>query len=84
MSQELVKSAERIKQEIDFQKENLKFLNSFYLPLITSLVILVVGDGSIPWLHKVGWFLIGSLGIGYLTLLKLDVIEIIDELINDL
>lgn len=82
MSQETVRSAEQIKQEIDFHKENLKFLNSFYLPLASGLILLPLSNGFNP--YKAGLFLAGSFAIGFLTLLKKDARNSIDKLIKEL
>ena len=84
MSQELAKNMERLKQEIDFYKEILKFINSFYLPLITGLIVLLVSNNPMPAPIKTGWFLIGSFAMGFLTLLKHDILNTIHSLITKL
>ena len=82
MSQETVRSAEQIKQEIDFQKEDLKFINSFYLPLISGVVVALFGNS--PILAKAASFCVGSIAIGFLTLFKRDKLNSIRNLINEL
>ncbi len=82
MLSESEKSVERIKQEIDFYKENLKFLNSFYLPLASGLVALFIGNNSVP--YKAGWILVGIFAIAFITLLKKEVLITISELIKKL
>ena len=82
MLSESEKSVERIKQEIDFYKENLKFLNSFYLPLASGLAILFIGKDPVP--YKAGWILVGIFIIGFLTLLKRKVLVTIAKLIKKL
>jgi hypothetical protein len=82
MSQEAVRNAEQIKQEIDFQKEDLKFLNSFYLPLVSGIVVTLFGNG--PILAKVGSICVGSIAMGFLTLFKRDKLNSIRNLINEL
>lgn len=82
MLSESEKSVERIKQEIDFYKENLKFLNSFYLPLATGIVIMFVGNNTV--LVKTWWILVGLFAMGFLTLLKQVVLSTISELIKKL
>jgi len=39
---------ERIKQQIDVKKENLKFLNSFYIPLLSGVLAMSVSSTPIP------------------------------------
>lgn len=48
MSCENENSAERIKQKIELKKETLKLLNSFYLPLVSGIVLLVVRESNRP------------------------------------
>jgi hypothetical protein len=82
MLSESEKSVERIKLEIDFYKENLKFLNSFYLPLASGITVLFIGKDPVP--YKVGWILAGIFLIVLLTLLKKRVLIIISKLIKEL
>lgn len=76
------KSVEQIKQEIDFYKENLKFLNSFYLPIGTGLVVIFFSNNPIP--YRTGWVLTGLFSLGFLTLLKRDLLKDISKLIKEL
>ena len=82
MPQETGKNAEQIKQKIDFYKENLKFLNSFYLPLITGIITLTFSNNLI--LLKAIWILVSLIAWEYLTLLKLEVLTKINSLIKKL
>ena len=82
MAQEVKKSVERIKQEIEFYKENLKFLNSFYLPLLSALAVLSVShDGNT---YKDGSLFMVLYALGFLTLIKMDTLFTIKSLIKQL
>jgi hypothetical protein len=82
MAQEVKKSAEQIKQEIEFQKEDLKFLNSFYLPIGAGLVAEAASIGPAP--YKETWILAGLFALGFLNLLKEDAVKNINQLIKQI
>jgi hypothetical protein len=84
MAPEGRKSVEQIKQEIEFYKEILKFINSFYLPLITGFIVLIVSDNSMKASTKTGWFFVGSFAMGFLTMLKRNLLKTIHSLIKEL
>ena len=76
------KSVEQIKQEIEFYKENLKFLNSFYLPIGTGIVIQFTSNS--PMLYKAAWLLHGSLAMVLLTFFRKKMLHKINTLIKGL
>jgi hypothetical protein len=84
MPREFEDNKEKVKQRIDFYKENLKFINSFYLPLISGMIALLVINDTMPFNLKLGWIAVGVMGISFLTLLKLDIIQAINTSISDL
>jgi len=84
MSREPEENEEKIKQKIDFYKENLRFINSFYLPLISGMMVLLVVNDTMPLSLRLGWIMVGIMSIGFLTLLRLDVVDAINTLIRDL
>ncbi len=84
MPRESEENKEQIKQQIDFYKENLKFINSFYLPLIFGMIALLVINDTMPQNLRLGWIAVGAMSISFLTLLKLDIIQTINTLIRSL
>jgi hypothetical protein len=84
MARETLRNEEKLKQRIDFLKENLKFLNSFYLPLLSGTVILLVSNNPMPITLRLSWILIACMAISFLTLLKFDIVDTIDRLIDEL
>ncbi len=77
-------NVELIKQRIDLFKENLKFINSFYLPLLSGIAILVVTDTSQPIIFRYAWALMGLVVLSFLNLLKQDIAREINGLIDQL
>lgn len=77
MPRESEDNKEQIKQQIDFYKENLKFINSFYLPLISGMIALLVINDTMPQNLRLGWIAVGAMSISFLTLLKLDIIPVL-------
>ena len=84
MTREMEQNVESIKQRIDVCKEKLKFINSFYLPLLSGMAILLVTDGSKPIIPRYFWALIGLIGLSFLTLVKQDTMRKINGLIDQL
>ena len=84
MSREYVKSAELIKQRIDLYKEQLKFINSFYLPLVSGIVVLVFSHDPMPAGIRVAGILVGGLGICILTWMRFVTLDLIEALIKEL
>jgi hypothetical protein len=84
MPHEFEDNKEQIKQRIDFFKENLKFINSFYLPLISGIIAILVVNDTMPQNLRLGWIAVGAMSISFLTLLKLDIIQSINTLIKEL
>ena len=84
MSREFEDNAEQIKQRIDIYKENLKFINSFYLPLVSAMIALLIVNDTMPQNLRLGWIAVGAMSISLLTLLKLDIMQTINTLIRNL
>jgi hypothetical protein len=84
MLREFEESAEQIKQRIDIYKENLKFINSFYLPLVSAMIALLIVNDTMPQHLRLGWIAVGAMSISLLTLLKLDIMQTINTLIRNL
>lgn len=84
MSQEVTKSAERLKQEIDIKKEELKFLNAFYLPLYTATGALMVSGSPLSVSYRIGCCLIALLSLSALDIQKRKVLLEINSLIKKL
>jgi len=84
MLREFEESAEQIKQRIDIYKENLKFINSFYLPLVSAMIALLIVNDTMPQNLRLGWIAVGAMSISLLTLLKLDIMQTINTLIRNL
>lgn len=84
MSREPDPDAERIKQEIDFNKENLKFLNSFYIPLLSAAVALFLPNNPMSSLKKLSWALVIGICLVILIFLKKRVHVTINKLIQKL
>jgi hypothetical protein len=84
MSRENGKSAERIKQRIDLCKEQLKFINSFYLPLASGIIVLLFSHDTMPAEIRMGWTLAGGFGVCFLTYWKYRTTNKIKALIKEL
>jgi len=82
MSQEITRSVDRLKQEVEIQKEELKFLNAFYLPLYTAIGALVVGGNSMSVSYRIGWCLVVLSLFGILSFQKRKVLRRIESLIQ--
>src|SRR5260221_5131209 len=74
-------SAERIKQEIDINKENLKFLNSFYIPLLSAAVTIFLPNNPMSLLVKLAWTVIAFVSLIFLSFFKKRVHVAINKLI---
>jgi cytosine/uracil/thiamine/allantoin permease len=77
-------SAERIKQEIDINKENLKFLNSFYIPLLSAAITVFLPSNPMSLLEKLAWTLVTGMCLVILIFLKKRVHVAINKLIQKL
>ena len=77
-------NVELIKQRIDLCKENLKFLNSFYLPVLSGMAIVIATDNSMSVILRYSWSIVGLMALCFLTLLKQDAVDTIDGLIDKL
>ena len=84
MSREDENSAECIKQKLEFKKENLKLLNSFYLPLSSGMVLLVIKESKVPSWDNAIYFLLGLVIVGFVSLERKKVLREIDSLIKKL
>jgi hypothetical protein len=84
MPRETESNAEWIKQRIDLYKENLKLINSFYLPLLSGIAILFVTDASKPIILRFFWALIGLIVLSCLTMVKNETTRRIKRLIDQL
>jgi len=77
-------SVEHIKQKIELEKEKLKFLNSFYLPLSSGLVVMVVRPTQVSSRDNAMYFLGGLIIFGFISLERKKVLKEIDLLIKKL
>lgn len=84
MSQEVTNSVEKIRQEIEICKEELKFRNAFYLPLYTAMGALVVGGNSMSIGYRIGWCVVVLSLLRFLDIRKRSVLRKIDSLIQKL
>jgi hypothetical protein len=84
MSRENENSIEYIKQKLEFKKEKLKFLNSFYLPLGSGITVLIVSTNSVSSWDNAIFFLFGLIIFGFILLEKRRVLKEIDSLIKEL
>ena len=84
MSREDENSAEQIKQKLEFKKENLKLLNSFYLPLLSGMALLVVKAGPVSSWNNAMYFFAGLIFLGFIHLKRKKVLREIDSLIKKL
>jgi len=76
--------AERIKQEIDINKENLKFLNSFYIPLLSGALAVFLPNNPMSLLIKSAWTLVACVSLIALSFFKKRVRSLINKLIQKL
>ena len=84
MSRENENSAESIKQKIELKKEKLKLLNSFYLPVLTGLALMVIKVGPVTSWNNAIYFLFGLIFLGFIYLEMKKVLKEIDLLIKKL
>jgi hypothetical protein len=84
MSQENENSEESIKQKIEIQKEKLKLLNSFYLPILSGQALMVVNVSPVPSWKRAIFFLVGWIILGFIYLETKKVLKEIDSLIKKL
>jgi hypothetical protein len=75
---------ERIKQQIDVKKESLKFLNSFYIPLLSGIFIMSVANTPIPYVVVWSWVIGASIFLIFISLVKRRVLAKINALIQKL
>ncbi|HWK02465.1 MAG TPA: hypothetical protein VNS58_02465 [Puia sp.] len=76
--------AERIKQQIDVKKENLKFLNSFYIPLLSWPFAMSISSTPIPPFVIWSWGIWASIFLIFISLMKRRVLAKINTLIQKL
>jgi hypothetical protein len=76
-------SAEHIKQKIELKKENLKFLNSFYLPVLSGLALMVVKANTVTSGDSAEYFMLGLIFLGFITIKKKMVRKEIELLISN-
>jgi len=77
-------SVEHINQKIELKKENLKFLNSFYLPLYSGIIWLAANNNPLSSKKNAEFFFLGFIALGVIFLKKRKVLKEIDLLIKKL
>lgn len=84
MPDDTEKKREQIKQQIDLYKENLKFLNSFYLPLLSGIPAIFFIRNPISRETQFFCYFTIFVSIFTLTILKFIEMKVINDLIKKL
>lgn len=84
MEQGIKSSPEFIKKMIDIESENLRFYQSFFLPIGTGLITLLFTYKNIPTGIVIGLFLVGIFALFFLSLVRKKVLKRIFKLTESL
>ncbi|MHA4811310.1 hypothetical protein ACX0G9_24630 [Flavitalea flava] len=84
MTREEGPSAEQVKQRIEYYKENLRFLNSFYLPVVSGMAALYFASDTKEIGFRYGWIFNGALMVVVLTLFRQRLVNSIKKQIEKL
>jgi hypothetical protein len=84
MPDDTEKKREQIKQQIDLYKENLKFLNSFYIPLLSGIPALFFFRNPISSIVQFFWYFTIFICIFALKFYRQEAIRNIYHLIEEL